>query len=491
MDKRILGVNAVYSTDCSETGVNNNVIICGGSGSGKTMSITEPLFLETYESCLVATVTKRRIVKKYKPLFEKRGYIVQELNFVNPDQSDISYDPLHYVKTYEDVTFLATALVYANPKKETGNQDPYWNEAALSLLSAEISYILLTMETPTFTDVLMLHDEVNIKCRDDLISTSIDSKFKELEEKYPNSYTMNCWKSFSQLPARTAGCVLSTLNAVLDTIFTPQLRSMISMEKKVNFEQMAMRKTVLFVSTSAVNPMLHSFINIFYAQMFKQLFEFAERRVSGRLPIPVHIVCDDFGTGSKINNFAQYISIFREHLISVSLLIQSESQLETMYGSEATTIINNCDTYVYLGGMDLQTCRNMSSRLDSPLDEVLSLGVGKEYIFRRGQVPIITKRYNILDNKLYNEITKQYEARMRKEANKNTDYINHTVLSDFKFPRKYLGAAITHPNLGKGKIICIYEQSEEFIAGVEFNEDNVQALKLSWLLENCMENKSA
>ncbi len=165
-----------------------------------------------------------------------------------------------------------------------------------------------------------------------------------------------------------------------------------------------------YVSTSAVNPALHCFINIFYAQAFKTLFEYAESLPSGKLPVPVHVLCDDFATGSRILNFPEYISIFREKQISVTLLLQSESQLESMYGSDdATTIINNCDTYLYMGGMDLKTGRSISERLNIPLDEVLYMPIGQVCIFRRGQKPIITSRYDILKNEQYQQITKRYE----------------------------------------------------------------------------------
>lgn len=410
MDRMILGENVIYSTDSNETGLNNNVIVCGSSGCGKTMSISEPRLLETFNSSLIATVTKRRIVNKYKPVFEQRGYIVEDLNFINPAESNVSYDPLQYINSYSDITFLAESIVKANPRKDKSTADPYWDEAATSLLSAEIAYILMTKEDADFTDVLELHDGIDFRESGGQIATSLDRKFEFLTEKDPSCFAVSCWKSFHQLPIKTASCVFGTLNTTIDTIFSPDLRKMIAMKRKVDFEQLATKKTVLFVSTSAVNPSLHCFINMFYAQAFKTLFEYAESLPSGRLPIPVHVLCDDFATGSRILNFPEYISIFREKQISVTLLVQSESQLESMYGSDdATTIINNCDTYLYMGGMDLKTGRSISERLNAPLEDVLYMPIGQEYIFRRGQKPIVTSRYDILENELYKKITRQYE----------------------------------------------------------------------------------
>ena len=409
-DKIILGENCVYSSDCEKTGLNNNILVCGSSGCGKTMSVSEPRLISTTNSSLVATVTKRRIINKYKSLFTERGYDVQDLDFVNPQRGDIGYDPLDYVSSYQDITYLAEGVVKANPRKEKSTADPYWDEAATSLLSAEIAYTLMTKDNASFTDVLKMHDSLNFEEYGGQIQTSYDEKFEFLAEKDPTCFAVSCWKSFHQLPIKTAACVFGTLNTTIDTIFSPELRKMMSMSRKVNFCDLASKKTVLFVTTSPVNPSLNCFVNMFYGHVFKQLFEFAENQVTGTLTVPVHVLCDDFATGSRILNFPEYISIFREKKISVTLLLQSESQLESMYGpDQATTIINNCDTYLYMGGMDLRTAQNVSLRLNVPLDEVLYMPIGQEILFRRGQRPIVTQRYDINKNPLYKQITEQYE----------------------------------------------------------------------------------
>lgn len=416
-DRMILGKNVIYSTDCNITGLNNNVLVCGSSGCGKTMSISEPRLLETFHSSLIATVTKRRIVNKYKPVFEQRGYAVEDLNFIHPTESNVAYDPLQYISSYSDITFLAESIVKANPRKDKSTADPYWDDAATSLLSAEITYILMTKDNATFSDVLELHDSIDFQESYGQMETSLDQKFDYLAEKDPSCFAVSCWKSFRQLPIKTASCVFSTLNTTIDTIFSPELRKMIALEKKVDFRKMATQKTVLFVSTSAVNPALHCFINIFYAQAFKALFEYAESLPDGKLPLPVHVLCDDFATGSRILNFPEYISIFREKQISVTLLVQSESQLESIYGSQdSATIINNCDTYLYMGGMDLKTGRSISERLNAPLEEVLYMPIGQVCIFRRGQKPIITSRYDIMKDEQYRKATIAYADRIKAQG---------------------------------------------------------------------------
>lgn len=408
-DQIVLGENTAYDSDCSKTHINNNVLVVGGSGCGKTMSIIEPRLLETYNSSLIVAVTKRRIVNMYIPLFLERGYDVQDLNFAKPSQCNIAYDPLEYVDSYSDITFLAESIVKADPMKKRSSADPYWDQAAVSLLSAEIAYILMTKDDATFADVLELHDGLSIRENGGQIETTLDQNFEAIAREAPGCFALSCWNSFRSLPIRTASCIFGTLNATIDKIFSPELRNMIKLKNKVNFEKLASRKTVLFITTSAVNPTLNCFINMFYAHAFKQLFEYAERLPNGKLPIPVSILCDDFAVGSRIINFPEYISVFREKQISVTLLIQSESQLESMYGSDSTTIINNCDTYVFMGGMDLNTGRSVSERLNVPLDEVLYMPIGDVVIFRRGQRPVITQRYNVFQSKLHQKVTRRYE----------------------------------------------------------------------------------
>lgn len=418
MDKRVLGENVIVSSDCNETGVNNNVLVCGSSGCGKTMSISEPCLLETFNSSLIATVTKRRIVDKYKAVFKERGYVVKDLNFISPGKSEVAFDPLAYVSSYRDITYLAEALVNADPRKERTNADPYWDQAATSLLSAEIAYIMMAKkEKATFADVLEFHDSITFREKGGQISTSVDIVFDTLAQKDPGCHAVSCWKTFRQLPISTASCVFSVLNTTIDTIFSPEMRKMMKKKTKVDFQQLATEKTVLFVSTSPVNSALHCFINVFYAQAFKTLFEYAESLPDGKLRIPVHMLCDDFATGSKVNNFPEFISVFREKQISVTLLVQSESQLENIYGSEgATTIIDNCDTYLYMGGMDLKTGHSISERLNVPLEDVLYMPIGQEIVFRRGQKPVVTTRFDILKNKTYQEITKQYEKEVKQKT---------------------------------------------------------------------------
>lgn len=140
-DRLILGdgKNCIFSSDSQKTGLNNNILVIGTSGCGKTVSIMEPRILETFNKSLIATVTKRRIVKKYSMVMKKRGYKVLDLNFVHPSEGNCGYDPLMHIGSYNDITFLARSIVMANPLKAQSNADPYWDDGATSLFSAEPS----------------------------------------------------------------------------------------------------------------------------------------------------------------------------------------------------------------------------------------------------------------------------------------------------------------------------------------------------------------
>ncbi len=421
-DRVILGEGAVYSTNCSETQLNNNVLVCGSSGSGKTMSISEPRLLYTRHSSLVMTLSKRRLIAKYTRLFRSRGYQVWDLNFVSPEESQISYDPLQYLKNWVDVTYLAEAIVMADARKKDSKADPYWDQTAVSLLSALIAHVLMTKEHGSMADVVQLFHVLRIKSIDGMIETTLDSDFELLRKADPHCFAVACWDSFHQTPIRTSGCIYSALGTMLDKVFTPQLCKMIKNAEKIDFHKLSREKTLLFVTTSPVNPALNAFANIFYSQMFKELFEIGEANENGQLDRPVHVLCDDFACGAKILNFAEYISIFREKGISVTMMLQSESQLESIYGDgDATTIINNSDTYIYLGGIDLYTAKSVSQRLNKPLEDVLSMPVGTEYIFRRGQKPIATKRYDILNDREYQALMQAERQSADEELDWETD----------------------------------------------------------------------
>ena len=396
----ILGENYTISTDPEVTQLNNNIVVVGPSGAGKTMSYAEMCLLKTRNSSMIVTLSKRRLVQDHSANCERRGYRVYDLDLTDPASSGISYDPMHYVRTNADVTYLAQSIVMANPRKH-GNlvADPFWDDAAISLLSSIIAFERYRKTNPSFVDVYERFSTLRIKENGDTIETNLDTMFDRLDREEPGCFACQCWKTFRYAPMRTASSIYSSLNVTMDTIFSPELLKAMREKPSIDFKQLTAERSVLFVTTSAVNPSLNAFAGLVYSQAVKELFEYAESREDGVLPIPIHLLCDDFAVGAQIPSFAQYISIFREKHISVSILLQSESQLRSMYGdADATTIINNCDRYIYMGGMDLLTTRNIAERMNLPLADVMYMPLGQEFIFERGRKPVITSRWRITED---------------------------------------------------------------------------------------------
>lgn len=253
-DSVILGENAKFTTDCNETQINNNVLVCGSSGSGKTMSVTEPKLLYTNNASLIVTLSKRRLISEYSALFRQRNYNVWDLNFVLPDKSKEAYDPLQYVKNWSDVKELSTAIIMADSRKKDSTADPYWDLAGISLLSALISFVLMTNRKGTMADVVDLFKTLQMSSSGGGIKTTLDGAFEKIRKIDGKHFAISCWDTFRNVPMKTAGCIYSTLSAMINTVFTPELCDMMRKAKKIDFEKLSSEKTILFVTTSPVNP---------------------------------------------------------------------------------------------------------------------------------------------------------------------------------------------------------------------------------------------
>ena len=281
--------------------------------------------------------------------------------------------------------------------------DDYWQRKAVPLVGAMIAATLMTVDDATFADVLDMFDRMQIEENGYGINTGLDGLFAELREKAPGSYAVREFYNFRSLPVKTASCVRDTAAACLSAMYPESLRKLMRSKKSINFEQLATDKTALFIITSPVNTSLACFANLVYGTAIKQLLTFAAECPDYRLPREVRLVFDDFAVGSKIHNFANYMSIFRSAGISAIILLQSESQLYSLYGEQdGQTIINNVSTYCYFsGGMDLTTCEHVAKRINKSLDVVLYSPLDRIYIMQAGQKPKITNRYPIMEDERF------------------------------------------------------------------------------------------
>lgn len=373
-DMTCLAEGVVYPADFEKTGLNLNELVVGGTGCGKSVSVAYSRLVHTSNSSVVVPITKVALKNKFASMFEKRGYRVVDLDFTKQVQGGIGYEPMDYIRCTEDVLSLAKNVVEAFGEKKTGGRvDPYWNNSAISILAAEIELIRLNAKhagkRPRFIDVVRFHRTIKFAngAQKEVAKINVDSFFDKAEQLYPGNMACEYWRTIKSLSVITASSIMSTLNTAFDKVFTDTVLGILKREESISFRSLGEQKTALFITTSPMNKSVQCFVNMVYADLFRELFESAEEKITGRLKIPVHIICDDFACGSRILHFEDYISIFRAAGISVTILLQSESQLISMYGeTEATTIINNCDTYVYMGGTDITTCRNISCRVDKP-----------------------------------------------------------------------------------------------------------------------------
>lgn len=398
------------STDCYKTQLNNNIMVVGGSGSGKTRSVMVPILLHLERSNAVGIFTKWGMLTSIRKVLEKRGYKVHVLNLSEPDKSEYSFDPLVYCKTDADIRDLAQAIIFSAPQGGC-SKDPYWDTSAANLLEIvlwTVKHHALPGKDTMATALCLLE---RLIWNDDRL------EWKEMDEeemvKYPAHYILDklcaddpvkqaAWRNYIMLADQTGACVTSSMQTPLNAVFPAAVRRCISGAAQFEFSRLTDEKNVLFVYVSPVNVANHRYASLFYHQVFKSLFEIAEARQGRVLPYPVHVLCDDFATGGEIPDFEKHISIFREKQIAVVMLLQSETQLTSLYGkTKAKTIINNCDTYVFLGGMDEETCDSIAKKTDVPASEIRDMPIGTEYFIRRGQKAIRTKRYDILKDAIY------------------------------------------------------------------------------------------
>ena len=380
----VLGKDRYYSLDCQKTQLNNNVLVVGASGTGKTRSIVSPNILMASGSYVISD-PKGILYDKYKKYLQAQGYEVKKLDFTNPRKS-CGYNFFNYIKNTQDIVKVSHMMVNSEEGVRS-TADPFWDRAAQLLLQAAIAYLqeACSRRDRNLKNVLRLVSLCQIDENDSSSQTVLDAMFEELEKTNPNSYAAKTYKKFRIAAGRTLRSILITLNSTLGLMDTPEIEKMTE-EDTIDIESIGKTKTAIFVVVSDTDRSLDRLVNIFFSQTMNVLCEYADKRcINNELPVPVRFILDDFATNCKIDDFPRMISSIRSRGISVMLMIQAESQLKKGYGDDDKTIISNCDTYIYLGGNDVETAKAVAERLDIPAKKVLNMPVGTNWIFRRGE----------------------------------------------------------------------------------------------------------
>lgn len=388
--KLLIAEGCEYPLDDFRTKLNNNVLVVGGSGCGKTRNIVTPNILEAVGSYVVSD-PKGDLYKKYGGYLRGKGYDVKTINFAHPEKS-CGYNPLHYIKSTQDILKFSSLLI--NDKRAAqSTSDPFWELSSAALLSALIGYLKESHNPCTFENILAML-RIGTRSNEDAHDSALASLFEEHKVKNPKSWACAQFKGIDSASGVTYNNVLSTLSVKFAYLDSKELNKMIS-GKAFDFSSLGERKTAVFVIVSDTDRTMDKLANIFFTQAINALCDYADTRCkNNRLPVPVRFILDDFATNCKIEEFPRIISSIRSRGISVMLLIQSEAQLRQGFEMDAYTIISNCDTYAYIGGNDVETAANISVRTDRPLADILYMPVGECIVFRRGSKPVCTKILN-------------------------------------------------------------------------------------------------
>lgn len=421
-DSMILANSVCDTYNFEETNRNGNLLVYGATGSGKTASITLPQLLNANNDSYIVSLSKREILEEMAWSMRARGYQVCVIDLVKPENSNIGFDPLLYVNNDEDVSALARNII-GTPQNTFEARDPYWDNTARSLISAEIALLMERWavdtehhEPPGMLDVLDLHNKLVFRegRRGSETWSTLDEAFEELEKVYPESYACKEWRSVRGLALKTVSCVYSTVSTAYSNIFSPNARKILEMDMVNDFKKMGEVKTAMFILTSPSNKATHAFANLIFSKAFEELIDASEEYAGYRLPKQVHAICDDFACSAKIPEFAQYISFMRSCGISATILLQSLAQLESMYGkSEARTIVDNCDQTVFLGSSDIDTCATVARKANVPLNKILDMKIGDAVVFRRGKAPVFTTRYKTYEDETYKDMHTAFEIEKR------------------------------------------------------------------------------
>ncbi|MCC8162026.1 MAG: type IV secretory system conjugative DNA transfer family protein [Lachnospiraceae bacterium] len=405
----ILADNQYYSLDCYKTRLNNNVLVVGASGSGKTRSIVEPNLRQACGSYIISD-PKGNLCRKYRDYLEKRGYVVKMVDFTHPQRSE-GYNFFRYIRSTQDIVKAAHMLMY--DERSRNARDPFWDQAAELLLSSLIAYLYLfrPVREQNLRNVMKLLDVAGVaECNVDA-KTIMDRLMDDVRENYPGNFACRQYDKVRQSAGRTMRSILISVSAKIGGYDFPEMEHMMGGES-LDFTEIGRRKTAVFVVVSDTDRSLDGLADLFFTQAMNELCSYADDHCSdSRLPVDVRFIMDDFATNCRIGEFPRMISSIRSRGISTMLMIQSEAQLAASYGEDGRTIMGNCDTYVYLGGNDVDTAQAVARRCDLPVKRILNMPVGTNWIFRRGQEPINGKNFPL----------EKMEKEMKEEGYRQSD----------------------------------------------------------------------
>lgn len=340
---------------------NKNVLIVGGSGSGKTRFWIKPNLLQMHSS-YVLTDPKGTTILEVGNAFVQKGYRIKVFNTINFKKS-MHYNPLAYVHSEKDILKLVTALM-TNTKGEGQGGDPFWDKAERLLLVALIAY--LYEEAPTeeqnFATLLEMLNTMQVSEEDESYQNPVDLLFEQLEKRKPNSFAGRQYRLYKLAAGKTAKSILISCGARLAPFDIQELREITAYDE-LELDTLGDRKTVLFLIMSDTDSTFNFLISMVYTQLFNLLCDKADDVYGGRLPIHVRCLIDECANIGQIPNLEKLVATIRSREISACLVLQARSQLKALYKDNADTIIGNMDSQIFLGGSEPSTLKELSEML--------------------------------------------------------------------------------------------------------------------------------
>ena len=341
---------------------NKNVLVIGGSGSGKTRFYVKPNLMQMHSSYCV-TDPKGTIVLECGKMLEDNGYEIKILNTINFKKS-MKYNPFAYLKSEKDILKLVQTII-ANTKGEGEKAgEDFWVKAEKLYYTALIGYIFYEApkEEKNFKTLLDMIDASEVREDDETYMNPIDRLFEALEKRHPTHFAVKQYKKYKLAAGKTAKSILISCGARLAPFDIEELRELMS-EDELELDTLGDRKTALFVIISDTDDTFNFVVSIMYSQLFNLLCDKADDVYGGRLPVHVRCLLDEFANIGLIPKFEKLIATIRSREISASIILQAQSQLKAIYKDNADTIVGNCDSTLFLGGNEKTTLKELSETL--------------------------------------------------------------------------------------------------------------------------------
>ena len=409
---------------------NKNILVIGGSGSGKTRFFIKPSLLQRHSSYVV-TDPKGTLLVECGRMLERGGYAIRSLNTINFKKS-MHYNPFVYIRSEKDILKLANTII-ANTKGEGEKSgEDFWVKAERLYYQALIG--LIWYEAPdeemNFGTLLELINASEAREDDENFKNAVDYLFEELEAKDPDHFAVRQYKKYKLAAGKTAKSILISCGARLAPFDIRELRELMSYDE-LELDTLGDRKTALFVIISDTDDTFNFVVSIMYTQLFNLLCDKADDVYGGHLPVHVRCLLDEFANIGQIPKFDKLIATIRSREISASIVLQSQSQLKAIYKDSADTIVGNCDTTIFLGGKENSTLKEMSEMLGKETidlfntsdtrgtsrsyginyqktgkdlmtkDELAVMDGGKCIVQVRGVRPFLSDKYDITKHKRY------------------------------------------------------------------------------------------